>query len=136
MSLERGSYLRKPEKLHKPTKEIKQIASSFKKDNEANEFRIFVAGGSRSGNDPVYEKEAFKLGEKIAQMDFRLDFYRDFRVLADIFALFQVAQEEGEIKIRLSFISREERTDNIGKTFFYLFGGVFIKSMDGEGIFL
>ena len=74
MSLERGSYLRKPEKLHKPTKEIKQIASSFKKDNEANEFRIFVAGGSRSGDSPVYEKEAFKLGEKIAQMDFRLDF--------------------------------------------------------------
>jgi uncharacterized protein (TIGR00730 family) len=74
MSVERGAYMRKPEKLHKPTKEIKQLASSFKKDNESKEFRIFVAGGSRSGNDAIYEKEAFKLGERIADMNFRLDF--------------------------------------------------------------
>lgn len=74
MSVERGTYMRCPEKLHKPTKEIKQLASSFKKENESKGFRIFVAGGSRSGNDPIYEKEAFKLGERIADMNFRLDF--------------------------------------------------------------
>ncbi len=74
MSVERGAYMRKAEKIETPSKEIKQLASSFKKDNESKEFRIFVAGGSRSGNDPIYEKEAFKLGENIAKMNFRLDF--------------------------------------------------------------
>ena len=74
MSFERGSYVRAPEKMQKANPEIKQLATSFKKENESKEFRIFVAGGSRSGNDPIYEKEAFKLGEKIAKMNFRLDF--------------------------------------------------------------
>lgn len=74
MSVERGAYMRAPEKVQKSAPEIKQLASSFKKENESKKFRIFVAGGSRSGNDPIYEKEAFKLGEQIAKMDFRLDF--------------------------------------------------------------
>ncbi len=74
ISVERGSYMRQPEKMERPTWEIKRLASSFKKVNEGKEFRIFVAGGSRSGNDPIYEREAFKLGKKIAQMNFRLDF--------------------------------------------------------------
>jgi uncharacterized protein (TIGR00730 family) len=74
MSIERGTYMRKPEKITEPSKQIKQLASTFKKDNQSEGFRIFVAGGSRSGNSPAYEKEAFKLGEKIADMNFRLDF--------------------------------------------------------------
>ena len=74
MSVERGAYMRAPEKVQKAAPEIKRLATSFKKDNESKKFRIFVAGGSRSGNDPIYEKEAFKLGEQIAKMDFRLDF--------------------------------------------------------------
>lgn len=74
ISFERGSYMRAMEKVQKPAPEIKQLATSFKKENEAKEFRIFVAGGSKSGDDPIYEKEAFKLGENIAKMNFRLDF--------------------------------------------------------------
>ena len=74
MSVERGSYVRAPERLGKPAPEIRQLATTFKKENESKEFRIFVAGGSRSGNDPIYEKEAFKLGQEIAKMNFRLDF--------------------------------------------------------------
>ncbi len=74
MSLELGSYMREEEKMPAVSADIKKIASSFKKQNEKKEFRIFVAGGSRSGNDPIYEKEAYQLGRKIAQMNFRLDF--------------------------------------------------------------
>ena len=74
MSIERGAYMRTSEKVQKAAPEIKRLAKSIRKTNESKEFRIFVAGGSRSGDDPIYEKEAFKLGEKIAQMNFRLDF--------------------------------------------------------------
>ncbi|MBP5534777.1 MAG: LOG family protein [Alphaproteobacteria bacterium] len=74
MSVERGAYMRAPEKFQKSAPEIKRLADSFKKDNESKKLRIFVAGGSRSGDNPIYEKEAFLLGEQIAKMDFRLDF--------------------------------------------------------------
>ena len=74
MSFERGAYMRTMEKVQKPAPEIKQLATSIKKENESKEFRIFVAGGSKSGDDPLYEKESFKLGENIAKMNFRLDF--------------------------------------------------------------
>ncbi len=74
ISVERGEYMQHERKLPKLTNEIKKIAHSFKKHNESNELQIFVAGGARAGNDPIYEQESFLLGEKIAQMNFRLFF--------------------------------------------------------------
>ena len=35
---------------------------------------MFVAGGSRSGNDTAYAQEAYNLGKKIVKMEFKLDF--------------------------------------------------------------
>lgn len=46
----------------------------FKKENIKEGIRVFVAGGSRSGNDEIYAYEAYLLGKKIVEMDFRLDF--------------------------------------------------------------
>lgn len=73
ISVARGPFMR-PSAKAKVTQKARQIASSFRKANEGRGLRIFVAGGSRSGNDPIYEEEAYRLGEKIAQMNFRLDF--------------------------------------------------------------
>lgn len=42
--------------------------------NLKGQLRVFVAGGSRSGNNQIYIKEAFLLGQAIARMKFRLDF--------------------------------------------------------------
>lgn len=50
------------------------IIESFKKQNSKEGIRVFVAGGSRSGNDKQYVEEAYRLGQKIVKMDFRLDF--------------------------------------------------------------
>ena len=36
--------------------------------------RVFVAGGSRSGNNPDYAKEAFLLGKAIGKRDYQLTF--------------------------------------------------------------
>ena len=73
ISVARGPFMRASPKA-KVTQKAQQIATSFRKANEGRGLRIFVAGGSRSGNNPIYEQEAYKLGEKIAQMNFRLDF--------------------------------------------------------------
>jgi len=37
-------------------------------------LRVCVSGGHRNGNDPIYIKECYKIGEKIAQMGFCLDY--------------------------------------------------------------
>ena len=37
-------------------------------------MRVFVAGGSRSGTEPVYVEEAYNLGSKIVKLGFKLDF--------------------------------------------------------------
>lgn len=52
----------------------KEIFESFKKENRKDGIRVFVAGGSRSGNDEIYIREAYNLGKKIIKMDFKLDF--------------------------------------------------------------
>lgn len=52
----------------------KKVVDSFLEENKKEGIRVFVAGGSRSGNNPVYEKEAYSLGKQIIQMDFKLDF--------------------------------------------------------------
>ena len=55
---------------HVPSK----LVSDFISRNEQGILRVFVAGGSRAGNDAIYEEQAFKLGEVIGHMNYRLDF--------------------------------------------------------------
>lgn len=62
----------------KPTTSVSnaddEVIEQFKQENVKDGIRVFVAGGSRSGNDPQYVEEAYKLGRKIVEMDFKLDF--------------------------------------------------------------
>ena len=51
-----------------------EVLESFKKENKKAGIRVFVAGGSRSGNDSLYAEEAYNLGRKIVEMEFKLDF--------------------------------------------------------------
>lgn len=51
-----------------------QVIRSFKEANKEDGIRVFVAGGSRSGNDTAYAQEAYNLGKKIVKMEFKLDF--------------------------------------------------------------
>lgn len=51
-----------------------EIIERFKQQNKKDGIRVFVAGGSRAGNDKQYIDEAYKLGKKIIKMEFRLDF--------------------------------------------------------------
>lgn len=50
------------------------LLSSFLKENKKEGIRVFVAGGSRGGHNPVYVKETYELGKTIVQMGFKLDF--------------------------------------------------------------
>ncbi len=50
------------------------LLSAFLKENKKDGIRVFVAGGSRGGHNPVYVKEAYTLGKKIVEMGFKLDF--------------------------------------------------------------
>lgn len=50
------------------------VFESFKKENSKKGIRVFVAGGSKSGNDEIYAEEAYNLGKKIIKMEFKLDF--------------------------------------------------------------
>lgn len=77
ISLERGSGLLRRAQQDTPLKtaqETTQIVSDFVNRNEQGSLRVFVAGGSRAGTDKAYVKEAFKLGETIGKMNYRLDF--------------------------------------------------------------
>lgn len=76
ISLERGSglFLRSEETAPKKQKAPSKLACDFILRNEKGAVRVFVAGGSRSGNDLIYEDEAFKLGQVIGRMNYRLDF--------------------------------------------------------------
>ncbi|MBR3676662.1 MAG: LOG family protein [Alphaproteobacteria bacterium] len=51
-----------------------EVLESFKKENKKAGIRVFVAGGSRSGNNTQYVEEAYALGRKIVEMEFKLDF--------------------------------------------------------------
>ena len=46
-----------------------KVIQSFKEANKEEGIRVFVAGGSRSGNDTAYAQEAYNLGKKIVKMD-------------------------------------------------------------------
>lgn len=71
--LERGVHIPKSEK-HISEIQAQKIVDSFVRKNDEEGLRIFVAGGSRSGNNPIYEEQAYALGTKIAEMNFKLDF--------------------------------------------------------------
>jgi len=51
-----------------------KVLESFRRENRKEGVRVFVAGGSRAGNNPQYTEEAYNLGKKIVKMEFRLDF--------------------------------------------------------------
>lgn len=77
ISIERGSGLlhRAMEENNNVPKHIpSKLASDFISRNQQGILRVFVAGGSRAGNNPIYENQAFKLGEVIGHMNYRLDF--------------------------------------------------------------
>ena len=48
--------------------------NTFIEQNKKDGIRVFVAGGSRAGNDEIYVEEAYNLGRQIVKMDFKLDF--------------------------------------------------------------
>lgn len=76
LSVGRGSALLTKKRI-KPTPSThdeEQAVQAFIKQNEQGETRVFVAGGSRAGNDPVYEEEAFELGKEIGKKNFHLNF--------------------------------------------------------------
>ncbi len=73
--VERGpSFTKTPKRIHKKQTAASGVASAFVSENKQEGMRVFVAGGSRAGNEAIYEQEAFLLGEKIGQMGYRLDF--------------------------------------------------------------
>ncbi len=50
------------------------VIESFRQENLKEGIRVFVAGGSRPGNNNKYVEEAYNLGKKIIKMEFKLDF--------------------------------------------------------------
>ena len=53
---------------------VTKVVDEFTGNNQQEGLRVFVAGGARSGSDKIYEQEAYRLGQQIALMDFKLDF--------------------------------------------------------------
>jgi hypothetical protein len=51
-----------------------EVIKHFRQENVKEGIRVFVAGGSRAGNDEIYAREAYDLGKKIVEMNFKLDF--------------------------------------------------------------
>ncbi|MBR4931416.1 MAG: LOG family protein [Alphaproteobacteria bacterium] len=77
ISVNRGSALlnkKTTPNTHKTSSQEQAVVDEFIKKNEQGETRVFVAGGSRSGNNSVYEEQAFELGKEIGKKKFRLDF--------------------------------------------------------------
>ena len=60
--------------LKMANKEEEKFVESFIKENKKKGIRVFVAGGSRGGNDDIYAKEAYVLGREIIKLGFKLDF--------------------------------------------------------------
>jgi len=50
------------------------LIESFAEHNKEDGLRVFVAGGNRPGNNPVYVEEAYNLGKQIVKVGFKLDF--------------------------------------------------------------
>ena len=51
-----------------------ELLSPFLKENEKDGIRVFVAGGSRGGHNPMYVRDTYNLGKQIVKMGFKLDF--------------------------------------------------------------
>ncbi len=60
--------------MNKRAEVNEEVLESFRKENKKAGIRVFVAGGSRSGNEAQYTEEAYILGRKIVEMEFKLDF--------------------------------------------------------------
>ncbi|NCB49699.1 MAG: hypothetical protein EOM53_03370 [Alphaproteobacteria bacterium] len=56
------------------SKNQEEEKGELRKKTPKSGMRVFVAGGARSGNDEDFLDEAYKLGQEIAKVDFRLDF--------------------------------------------------------------
>ncbi len=50
------------------------ILKHLKQENDKGDFDVFVAGGSRNGNSPIYIEQAFKLGQEIGLRNYQLTF--------------------------------------------------------------
>jgi len=50
------------------TQKVKKITA------QKNQKHVFVAGGSRLGKDPIYEKEVYQLGKEIGRQNYQLSF--------------------------------------------------------------
>ena len=75
LSLTRGSALmERAARTGKPKNKKSDAAKAFIDQNKQGLTRVFVAGGSRSGKDAIYEEEAFELGVEIGKKNYRLDF--------------------------------------------------------------
>ena len=57
-----------------PNLDEDEVIKHFRQENVKEGIRVFVAGGSRAGNDEIYAREAYYLGKKIVEMNFKLDF--------------------------------------------------------------
>ncbi len=66
----------KPKKSKKTTVSVKKTSPKKKaiKKVKKNLVRVFVAGGSRNGKNPVYVKQAYELGKEIGKHDYQLTF--------------------------------------------------------------
>lgn len=53
---------------------MEDMVDRFAEENAKTGLRVFVAGGSRSGQNEIYVEEAYHLGRQIAKMEFKLDF--------------------------------------------------------------
>lgn len=53
---------------------VSSVVDKFVEENTQAGLRVFVAGGSRAGSDSIYKDEAYRLGQQIATMEFKLDF--------------------------------------------------------------
>lgn len=74
LSLTRGSALMERAARNITTKQESKAAKAFIDKNQKGLTRVFVAGGSRAGRNPIYEEEAFALGYQIGKKSYRLDF--------------------------------------------------------------
>lgn len=74
LSLARGSGLLRRAQKKKAPERPGAAAAQFLDANRRKPVRVFVAGGHRSGNKKIYEREAFNLGRTIGAQQYRLDF--------------------------------------------------------------
>ena len=67
---------KKKSKIRKTTVRCARVSgrTSGKKKQKNSYVRVFVAGGSRAGSNPIYEQQAFELGQEISRQNYQLTF--------------------------------------------------------------